>query len=57
MTVFKELAKWSEKSETLELAKFDASLNEVEGLTFEAYPTLILYSRGHKQGIEFKTAP
>lgn len=39
------------------LAKINAAENEIEGLKFEAYPTLMFYPRDNKKGIEFLAKP
>lgn len=40
----------ADKYHTLTIGKFDATANEVEGLTLKEYPTLIYYPRWNKQG-------
>jgi len=37
----------------LVIAKFDATANEVEGISIRGYPTLKFYSKDNKAGIEY----
>ncbi len=41
-----ELAKQINKSDSLILAKFDATENEADGVDIQGFPTLIYYKKG-----------
>ena len=51
--VWDALAKDVEGIEDLVIAKFDATVNEVEGLEIRGYPTLKFYPKDNKAGIDY----
>jgi protein disulfide-isomerase A1 len=52
--VWEELANSHADNEDLVIAKFDATANEVEGLSIRGYPTLRFYPKDNKQGYEYE---
>jgi protein disulfide isomerase len=53
--VWEELGKEFEGKEDIVIAKFDATLNEVDGLHIKSYPTLKFYPKDNKAGVDVKT--
>lgn len=51
--VWDALAKDVEGIDDLVIAKFDATVNEVEGLEIRGYPTLKFYPKDNKAGIDY----
>ena len=51
--VWDALAKDVEGIEDLVIAKFDATVNEVEGLEIRGYPTLKFYPKDNKAGVDY----
>lgn len=52
--IWDELAESVSHIDDLVIAKFDATLNEVEGLAIKGYPTLKWYPKDNKAGIDFE---
>lgn len=51
--IWMELAEHYNKTEDLLIAMYDETMNEVEGISIEEYPTLIFYPRNNKQGVRY----
>ena len=52
--VFDELAKEMAQHKDLVIAKFDATTNELDGLTIKGYPTLMFYPKDNKAGVKYE---
>lgn len=57
MPIWEDLALNNRYYSKLIFAKINLSENEVLGMQFEHYPTLIYYGRNYKQGVEFYAKP
>jgi protein disulfide-isomerase A1 len=55
MPVWEELAKEMASNSDIVMAKFDATLNEVDGVQVKGYPTLKFYSKDNKSGEDVKS--
>jgi protein disulfide isomerase len=51
---WKELAESMAEHKNLVIGKFDATVNEAEGVEVRGYPTLIFYPSGNKEGITYE---
>jgi protein disulfide isomerase len=51
--IWDELAESVKDMDNLVIAKFDATLNEVDGLAIRGYPTLKWYPKGDKSGQDY----
>ena len=51
--VWEELATHAGEVKDLVIAKFDATANEVEGVSIRGYPTLRFYPKDNKAGVEY----
>jgi len=50
---WKELAESMSEHKDLVIGKFDATVNEAEGVEIRGYPTLIFYPKDNKEGISY----
>jgi hypothetical protein len=51
--IWDELAEFYKDQKDLIIAKFDATLNEAEGVEIRGYPTLIFYPKDNKNGVSY----
>lgn len=51
--VWDDLGKHYESNPNVVIAKFDATVNEAEGVEVRGYPTLIFYPKDNKDGVNF----
>lgn len=52
--VWDELAEHTKDIDDLIIAKFDATVNEAEGVDIRGYPTLIWYPKDNKKGVNYE---
>jgi protein disulfide-isomerase-like protein len=52
--VWEELGAFYADNDDVVIAKFDATANEVAGLSIRGYPTLKFYSKDNKNGIDYE---
>ena len=51
--IWEELGQAVADNENLVIAKFDATANEVAGLSIKGYPTLKFYPKNNKNGVDY----
>jgi len=51
--VYEQVAAKFAEDETMVVAKMDAVANDVAGLEPEGFPTIVLYSKANKEGVEY----
>jgi len=52
--IFEDLGKNTADIEDLVIAKFDATVNEVDGVEIQGYPTLKFYPKDNKNGVNYE---
>lgn len=51
---YERLGKMFKDNEDLQICKIDMTLNEIRGMRFENYPTIIFYTMNNKKGIKYE---